>query len=279
VTGSSNDCASQFSTTNGGNTALKPEESDNATLGIVFEPTNNISIAIDAFKIDLKETIVNGIAGDVILADLNQFGFLVTRAAPDAAFPNLPGRITNISQTNINLGRTKLSGFDVDAKVGIPAADWGKFTVNLIGTYFSKFDAENLDGSFTSAIDTPNTSTGGLIPRWKHYLSVDWTRGPWSVTVAQNYQSDYIDQCGNLDDCSPGNTPLRTVKAYEVYDVQVAYSGIRNLRLTLGAKNVLNTDPPFTLTGGNVSFQAGYDPQYADPRGRFVYGRVTYSFK
>jgi len=279
VTGSSNDCASQFSTTNGGNTALKPEESDNLTLGIVLEPTNNISIAVDAFKVELRETIVNGIAATSILADLNQFGFLVTRAAPDAAFPNLPGRITNISQTNINLGKTKLSGFDVDAKVGIPAGAMGKFTFNLTGTYFKTYDAENLNGSFTSAIDTPNTNTGGLIPRWKHYLSIDWSRGPWNFSVAQNYQTSYTDQCGNLDTCGPGGTPFRTVKAYEVYDVQGTYTGFKNLRLTIGAKNVFNTDPPFTLTGGNVSFQAGYDPQYADPRGRFVYGRVTYSFK
>jgi len=279
VTGGSNDCATQFSTTNGGNTALKPEESDNMTLGIVLEPTNNISIAVDAFRIELRETIVNGLPAANILADLNQFGFLVTRAAPDAAFPNLPGRITNISQTNINLGKTKLAGFDVDAKVGIPAGDVGRFTVNLTGTYFTKYDGENPDGSFTSAIDTPNVNTGGFIPRWKHYLSIDWTRGPWNASIAQTYQGGYTDQCGNLDDCSPGNTPLRKVGAYEIYDVQGTYTGFKNLRLTLGAKNIFNTAPPFTLTGGNVSFQAGYDPQYADPRGRFIYGRVTYSIR
>ncbi|MFN0183971.1 MAG: TonB-dependent receptor [Aquabacterium sp.] len=56
-------------------------------------------------------------------------------------------------------------------------------------------------------------------------------------------------------------------------------SGIRNLRLTLGIRNLFDRDPPYTNSGGQVSFQAGYDPQYADPRGRFVYAGVRYTFK
>ena len=63
------------------------------------------------------------------------------------------------------------------------------------------------------------------------------------------------------------------------YDLQGTYTAAKAWRLTLGAKNLFDTDPPYTNSGGQTSFQGGYDPQYADPRGRFIYARVTYLFQ
>lgn len=271
-----NSCQTQFAILTGGNAGLSPEKSDNTTVGLVFEPTNNISMTFDFFKVDLQNTIANGIPAAVILGDLAQYGNLVTRGAPTPGFPNVPGPITLINQTNINSGRTKLQGFEIDWKFGLPASDLGKFTVGLAGTYFDKFDGQNPDGSYTSAIDTPNVNTSGIIPRWRHYLTLNWAKGPWSTTLAQSYQSDYVDILGNFQD--PAVDQPRTVPAYILYDLQTTYSGFKNLKLTLGVRNLLDKDPPFTNTGGTVSFQAGYDPQYGDPRGRFIYGRMAYSF-
>jgi len=279
TTNSSNDCQTQFAVTFGGNAQLKPEKSDNYTLGIVLEPTNNLSVAVDWFKIDLKETIVNGVTAAIILSDLGRYGNLVRRGATDPAFPNLPGPIVNIDQTNINLGETRLSGFDIDAKWSLPAGDVGKFTIGLAGTYFAKYDGQNPDGSFTGGVDQPNASTGGVIPRWKHYMTINWTRGPWDVTLAQSYQGSYTDLAGTFEDTEDPAFKPRMVGSYTTYDLQGSYTGFKNLRLTLGARNILNTDPPYTNAGGQTAFQSGYDPQYADPRGRFIYGRVTYMFK
>ncbi len=61
--------------------------------------------------------------------------------------------------------------------------------------------------------------------------------------------------------------------------MQGSWAGIKGLKLTVGVRNLFDRDPPYTVAGGQVAFQGGYDPQYADPRGRFYYGRVTYAFK
>ena len=273
------DCSTQFPIVNGGNTALKPEKSTNTTLGMVFEPTSSASIAVDWFRINLKDTINNGIPAAVILGDLTKYGNLVTRGAVDPAFPTLPGPITQISQTNINVGQTKLSGIDFDTKFRFAAGDVGKFTVGYSGTYFIKYDTENLDGSFSPNINLVNGNTGGLIPRLKTYLLVNLARGPWNFTVAQNWQNSYEDLPGTLEDASDPAFKARRVGAYETYDAQVQYTGVKNLSLTLGMKNVFNRAPPYSNAGGQTSFQSGYDPQYADPRGRFAYAVVTYSFK
>jgi iron complex outermembrane recepter protein len=267
------DCQTQFPITNGGNPTLKSEKSDNITLGLVFEPTKQISVGIEGFKIRLKETISNGFPQAVILANLAKYSQFITRATPTAAdiAAGIPGAIIDINQTNLNTGVTKLAGFDLDLKWRIPAADIGRVTLGFSGTYFAQYDTDNFDGTFANNVgNLTNATTGGVIPRWKTYSSANWSNGPWDTTVALNWQSSYEDIPGNI------NNDARRVSAYQTVDLQGSYSGLKNLRLTLGVRNVLDRDPPYTNQG--FSFQAGYDPQYADPRGRFIYGRLTYSF-
>ncbi|HTP72828.1 MAG TPA: TonB-dependent receptor [Burkholderiaceae bacterium] len=275
TTNSRTDCSTQFTTINGGNPDLKPEKSTNATLGLVLAPTNNTSLAIDAFKINLKDTIVNGVTASTILGDLDKYGYLVTRGAADPAFPTLPGPIVSITQTNLNLGETRVAGIDLDGRWAIGANEYGKFSASLTGTYFTKYDVQNPDGSFSGGIDQVNTATGGVIPRWKHYLALDWGLGPWGATLAQNFQKSYHD----LPPASATGEPLRRVGAYETYDLQVRYTGIKSLTLRGGIRNLFDRPPPYSNAGGQTGFQGGYDNTYGDPRGRFVYAGVSYEFK
>ncbi len=266
------DCSTQFAVTNGGNAALKPEKSNNFTLGAVIEPVNNLSFGIDYFHVFLKETIVNGLGSAVILADPVKYAYLIQRGPVDPAFPTLPGAITNINLTNLNLGNTKVAGFDFDFKWRIPAGDLGRFLVNGSATYFNQFDTSNPDGSYTGGVDLTNAATGGVVPRFKSYLAVDWTRGPWDFVLAQNFQKGYNDLTGTFE------VVPRRVAAYTTFDLQGSYTGFKSWRFTLGARNVFDSDPPYSNAGGQTGFQSGYDNQYGDPRGRFIYGRVTYAY-
>jgi iron complex outermembrane receptor protein len=271
TTASRTDCSTQFATLFGGNTALVPEKSTNQTFGLVLSPLPALTVALDAFRIDLQGTIGNGVAPAVILGDLARYGSLVTRGPVDPGFPNLPGPITRIDQTNINVGETKVGGVDVDVKFAQALAG-GKLTVSLVGTYFTKFDVQNPDGSFSGGIDGTNTATGGLVPRWKHYASIDYATGPWGITLGQNWQKSY-------NDLPPtGSTPLRRVGAYELYDLQLRYTGFMSIEWRAGIRNLFDRDPPYSNAGGQTSFQTGYDPVYADPRGRFFYAGLTYKF-
>jgi iron complex outermembrane receptor protein len=94
-------------------------------------------------------------------------------------------------------------------------------------------------------------------------------RGAWNATLAQTFQEGY-----NEPDVVGG---ARRVGSYSLVDLQTQYSGVRNVTLTLGVRNLFDRDPP--LTNQNQAFQVGYDPTYADPRGRFLYASVAYSFR
>ena len=266
-TGAASDCSNQFQTIIGGNPDLKPEKSLQRTLGVVFEPTPDVSAGLDFFWINLKNRIViGGLAFQTILANADnatRFANLIQRAGGD---PN--GPIVAVLQTNANLFKVAVSGYDVDLRWRVVPRT---VTLALNGTYFKRWDAQNPDGSYTSQLDTALVQSGGIIPRWKHTASATYTTGPWVATVYQYYQKSYVDAPSNVT-----QTPRR-VGSYETYDGQVEFDGLRHLKLQAGVKNIFDRDPPYTNSAGQ--FAAGYDISYADVRGRFWYGTVRWTFK
>jgi len=271
-----NDCLTQFTTLNGGSPTLRPERSEQMSVGTVWEPINGLSLGVDLFKINLSDTIVAGIASDFILNNLNTYGSLVTRGPVDPNFPTLPGPITLIDQRNINLGNFHIIGVDLDARYTLPPTPVGRFKIGVSGTYFQRYDIANPDKTFTGTVSNPGASpatanSAGFTPRYKQYSTLTWDNGPWAATVANSYQTSYVDFNPDAD----GN-PSR-VKSLTIWDLQGSYMGVKNLTLTLGVKNVLDKDPP--LTNQRITFQTGYDPSYYDARARFVYGSIKYAFK
>ena len=274
ATGLPADCNNQFATITGGNPDLKPEKSLSRTLGFIFEPSREFSLGVDAFWIGLKDSItVGGLSPAFILstaANAQQFSSFIVRGAPDGNASGL-GPIVGILATTSNLFKQYVAGYDVNVLWRVFKSGSRSVVLRLDGTYLSAFDQQNPDGSYTSGLDRALRAGGGVVPRWHHVASAVYTAGPWEATLIQNYQKHYADQ---LSTFSPAP---RDVGSYETFDTQVAYRGIRNVRLSLGVKNIMDRDPPYTNAGGQ--FAAGYDITYADVRGRFVYGTVNYQFR
>jgi iron complex outermembrane receptor protein len=271
------DCNTQFVVTFGGNPQLQPEKANQTTIGGVWEPFTGVSLGLDWFYLDVKNIVANGVSVNAILnpATYATYSNLVTRAAacaPSEFAPGAPCPITAIDQRFVNVGRTKIEGIDVDARVKLPPTAIGRFSAALTGTYYSKYDVQQPDGSFAGFVSNAYAAPAtGITPRWKSYLALNWDYGPWSATLGNSYQSSYIDVQTDPD----GN--FRRVGALSLWDLQGAYSGLKNWTFTLGVKNLMDTNPP--LTNSNLTFQSGYDPSYYDPRARFVYGSIKYAFK
>ena len=266
------DCSNQFVTINGGNAALKPEKSKSTTLGLVFEPNKEFSIGVDSFRINLKDVIRTGVPVATILANPVTYAALIQRGPPDSN-PSGVGRITGISQQLTNLGKVNLSGYDLDIKARLLNTPEYKITARANGTYMQKYETQNLDGSFSNAINVTAGTVPGVILRWRHTASFSVEHGDWSGTVAQNFQNAYQDTRTALQ---AATVPLRTVSSYETFDLQAAYKGFKSLRLVVGVKNALDRDPPYANSG--AGFIGSYDLSYADVRGRFVYTNLTYQF-
>jgi iron complex outermembrane receptor protein len=260
-------CSFQFTTITGGNPNLKPEKSKSYTLGVVIEPVKGTSLSLDYFWIFLKDQIVDGgLSYATILQNAQtaaQFSSFITRDAN--------GQIVSINQTNANLFKVALSGLDVDFKSVIPVGQAGRVSLLANGTVFSRYESQNPDGSYTQELDTGLTVGGGVLSRWRYTSSVIYETGPFAFSVTQNYQKGYNDVPSSITQVP------RDVAAYQTFDLQAAYSGLKSFRFTLGAKNVFNQDPPYANYAASANnFIGGYDLSYGDPRGRYLYTSVSY---
>jgi iron complex outermembrane receptor protein len=266
----------QVNSLTGGNPGLRPEESKQRSIGIVLQPTQALSVAVDYFDIRVEDIISLPSAQEVVSR----------YRAGDPAFAGLvtltPGSndIESIIQTLQNVGSAKVRGVDLEANFRQRIGS-GRLDLNMSGTYMIQFDQTSPGGAVSRKVGTmveangtpvlsTNANNDGVVLRWKHYLSATWTQGPWAVTLAQNFYKGYRD--GDDLNGNPHRVPDQAL-----YDLQVGYTGIRNLKLALGVRNLFDKDPPIYIPTSN-QFQAGYDISLYDPRSRFVYLSAAYKF-
>jgi iron complex outermembrane receptor protein len=273
------DCGTQYNIYAGGRGDLKPERSVTWTLGSVLEPAKDISFAVDYFHTKLRDQIAI-LGADYLLSHEDQYSDRITRAAPDGI--GSAGPIIAIDQRNENISKAIVEGVDFDLTTAFRTST-GRYGFGVGGTWQTKWDTVNPDGSTENEIGKTSSTVTGMIPRVK--LSVEGSYmspgGVFGGSVIYNWQSHGTDVCGTLDqddlgNCAEGFSPPR-VKSYGTTDLQVVWNPAKLFTGTLGVKNAFNTTPPY-VNGAGGAFQSGYDPTYVDPHGRFWYASGTVRF-
>ena len=270
VTKSPQDCNAFYPRLFGGNPKLQPETSEQVNAGVVVEALKGLSLEVDYWKID-KNQYIGTIDANTVFDNFAHFAPTnIVRGPVDPAFPNLPGPIKEVVLVNQNLGHLRTWGIDVGVKWRGPATPLGRFGFALDGTYLIEWKLQPDGLTYVSGVGGASPLLpAGPFPRWRHNAAVDWDYGPWGATLAQTYQSGYEDA-----NQIPPPFPPRRVSSYDVWDVQARYAGFKNTAIALGVKNLMDRAPPFTN-----SAPTGWDPQYADPRGRMFYARLTFAFE
>jgi iron complex outermembrane receptor protein len=126
-----------------------------------------------------------------------------------------------------------------------------------------------------------NTLAGDLGVRWKHNAWVSYKRGDWTGSLSQFYRSGYRDRTapGVASGAIVPPDWKADVDNYTIYNASVAWTGIKDLTLTAGVKNLFDKDPPFSYTYDDVTGAGGaWEPRVADPRGRSFTLKVEYKF-
>src|SRR5471030_1301578 len=268
----------QFNEITGGNTKLSPEKSEQSSLGFVIDPIKGLSISVDYWKIKVRNLVTTldpEFIVDQEVAGNPTYAALVKRDAG--------GDITQITSTNINAGSLKTEGIDLDARYKFKTASFGTFGAHLNGTYVSKYDETLPDGTVQPSVAATigkdgnplnAVAAGGIIFRWKDTITFDWQYKDFGIDLTNNFQSGYydaprIDSTTGLDGAHVG--------AFSTWDLQGSYTGVKNLTLRVGVKNLGNRLPPQVI-GLGTYFQAGYDPTYYDAHGQTGYVTATYKF-
>lgn len=261
-------CTDQWNVRRESNPDLKPEKSRQFSFGAVFEPSAQWALSFDYWNIQVKD-IISTLGEQTIINNPDKYnGTFIERDAD--------GFISEIILRKDNQGELKTSGIDLGVDWRGVTTEFGRFSASASGTWVLKYDRQfGPQEDFVSNLG--KFLNDQAIQRWRHRISVNWDRGPFGVTLANQYSSGYTDQNTTYDPVSDTLLPERDVEAYSLWDLTASYQATKQLKLRAGILNLLDTEPPFSNQA--YYFIAGYDPTYTDPRGRTGYVSVQYSFR
>ena len=268
----------------GGNTSLKPEESDTISLGAVFTPTffKGLSVAVDYFDIMVDQRIGTIPSGTIITEcaeNNNPFFCGLINRAPGLGVLFGSG---NVDQRNINTGSLATTGIDVDASYRFDLADiWlgenGGMMLNFVGTHTDSYEIVPVPGGAPIECAGFYARECGLpTAEWRHKMRGTWTT-PWDVELSLQWR--YIS---SVDLLPPGDAVQGTISSYDYFDLALGWTFSDNIEMRAGVNNLTDNDPPIVHGGvdqfGGGPFNANTYPTYYDALGREVFLSMTSRF-
>ena len=261
-------CAIRPDARQGGNKDLQPEKSKQWTIGFVVSPADWVSFSADVWQIKRTDLIVE-LTPQQVIANYTTFPENLQRGTDG----RLDGPGGYIRAGFVNADGDITRGLDLSANFTGKLAN-GRWTAGIDGTYIDSHRARIFATQpFTEFAGQWNSRD--LFVRWKHEARFTYSEGPWSGTATQSFTSGYKDEV------PVGTVPVGfnpDVKSYTTYGVSATYTGIKNLSLTAGIKNLFDRDPSFTAHNLDFAAGAGWDPRVADPRGRAFTFLASYKF-
>lgn len=246
-----------------GNPNLKAEKSTSATFGIVFEPTRNMSVSLDWYRIDWRDVVASD-SFQSIINDSCPGGLGNCPSTANVIRDPSNGQVVTILSNYRNLASRVTTGTDLDARLRFPTATAGTFGARMNVTYVRSFKEDG--------IEVVGTNGGSnTIPRIKGALSVDWDKGPLSLTARANYTHSVYQQLLAGSYFTPQNPQFQTgvyperVGSLTTLDLFGRYSITKNLTISASIINVFDKAPPYDPGFSSTYF---YDFSLYDPRGR-----------
>ena len=263
-----------------GSTSLQPEESINTSIGMVINPTENLTFTFDYWTIEKEGTIglfgeENHILYDLVLrlqAGTANCGTVqgnpdVVRDAFDPTDQALVdgflaaglcpvGEATAVTDRYANLDTRTLEGYDIGAYYSMDTRH-GLFDFRFNGSYYDTF-LQTASGELTNAvldaqaadptIVYPLEGLGDLLgingnQNWRQSASVSWRKEDWSAGL-QMFKISGFQQI--LSDGTPFDVPSMTT-----FNGKVDYRfdiGETDMRFRLGINNIADTRAPLADT-------------------------------
>jgi len=266
--------AGQYNSITGGEPTLDPESADTITAGIVVDPLDNLTVSVDYWQIEIKDTI-RDLGEPFILAQCAENGAfcdLINRGAGGSLWLQ-SGWITNIT---LNSGEQTWEGVDL-AVSWVAEALAGSFRTSLIGTYMLAKETRTIPNVKDSWYDCVGviSETCYPTPEWRHTLGVSYDSNEWwSVGLKWRYMGG-VDYEGSTDEIADKEIG----SAFNYFDVNATFRFLDNSDVVVGISNITDEEPPLlgnTLAGpwGNANTVAGF----YDTLGMFMFANVTFRF-
>ncbi|MGH8496184.1 MAG: TonB-dependent receptor plug domain-containing protein [Gammaproteobacteria bacterium] len=237
----------QYQNFRSGNSTLDPELSESFNVGVVWNPLDDLSVSVDYYDVELTDQI--GLLPLQSILDA-EFAQNMGGTQGNADIDRLPnGRVNFINNLNQNIASTETRGYDVDLQYGFSMGAVGDFSTQLQVSKVIEFLSDLGDGNGLQRLQ------GTFDPDLRAALSLDWSRGDFSASVLGNHVTDTENGTGAM------------LASWTTWDATVGWATPWNGKISVGARNVFDRDPPTSVQVGNPF----YSNQLHD-----VFGRVPF---
>ena len=245
-----------------GGKALKPERSDNLSLGLVFRPVDDASITLDAYRITIRDRITpsENLTGRDVENALQAAGI---NGVNSATF------FTNILDTRTE--GVELAGrYRFNLSVGAVEVNAG-----FARTRTEVIEARDV-GAFSSNRIVGRTALGVLednVPENKFILGLRYTLGGFQAVFNQRRYGEYTTR----STLASGD---QTFSAQWISDLDLSYRFDKGVRVAIGAQNLFDSYPDkLNSTGTGPYGIAKYSTVSPEGhQGAFYYANLSYDF-
>jgi len=298
------DCSRSISSVSTPNPNLKNETSKSYSFGAIINPTKNVDLLIDYYRIR-KENETALLSSTFVAEHPALYPGLAVRDSNNLVDANgnvIPnsGQLLAINRTFVNQGSTDTSGIDVEAAHRLNLGEMGRVTTRVNYTYMLTFKraerpgevAHNLVGTNGGLSDWA-TSVGDM-PRHRLNIATTWSRGDHSATLSADYVSAVslmriwdntvtypVPYChygagnpGGLANYGYSN-PDCNVDEWLTFGAAYSYTGFKNWTLSANVKNLFDTKAPYDPRYPNE----GFNSQLHNGMGRYFRLTASYKFK
>ena len=270
------DCTNNIQRRATGSKELKPEKTDNYSIGIVLNPLDNLTVTFDYWTIKKKDTI--GLFGEENQTLLDLLARIEAGTSNCSSFEGNPllgrneveeeaipiylaagicpaGELDYVNDIYQNLDTRKVQGYDWGVYYDLDS-DIGDWTLTWVGTHYTKYDQE--PGPAASLLI--EAQDAGIIPanypvsgfadlrrmdgnqNTKMNARVRWRKDAWGASVAWFYLSNFYQSSLTLEDGT-----RYVIPSMATWNLSVDYSfdlWRSNSRVRFGINNVGNERAP-----------------------------------
>lgn len=249
------------------NAGLKPEKSESATLGMVWDVTPKTSFTADLWQIKRKNEINQEASSAAIAA-----GHVARDPSTATNVPGDPGGIVAILANYVNSSKSTVRGIDMDVRHRIDIPSNGRVTLAATWTHLMSFKRTDPDGTTYEFAGTHgNCDVTNCIGTPKDRISFTgtWETGQWRFAAVGNIRgplADKEDKNGDCIDHEPIVTNCR-VKSFMTVDVSALWKMNKSTEFYGLIRNVFDKKPPLDMTTYGAT---GYNPlDYSGAVGRY----------
>ncbi|MGZ3275240.1 MAG: TonB-dependent receptor plug domain-containing protein [Caulobacteraceae bacterium] len=254
-----------------GATPLKPETSNNYSVGFVANPMPGLSVTLDLYQVDIQNRILQSAS-----------------LGPAVAVSNVLASVGLNPQQAVffytNGADTSTQGLDLVAEYRKNFGDFGRFhwtiSADLNHTKFLKVKAPPPSLAAAGLVLVDRARQGDFTlgnPREKFIFSTEWQIWKLDSTLRLNGYGSVVSVASVA---AGGAASDETVSAAMTVDLDIAAKLTDNLTFSIGANNLFNRYSNIVRPADRGATMFTYTNQYSPfgIAGGFYYGRLSYSF-